>query len=108
MSAPYRVVMRINDDYVALDRHFNDQKEGDNIRQQILVSPTYRAQTVGSVGIRVMHWRTFKKICDAGNGCTVSRLKQNCAFYGTAFAETSDLYTVADEISAISAEFKIL
>ena len=93
----FRVVMRIGQDYVADNRHFTYEQAATE-QQRILISPTFRSQDTGSVGVRVMHWRTFRKLCDKGEGCTMNRLDDNVRRFGRDAMKLSPLATRADEL----------
>lgn len=97
MSNQYRVVMRIGRDFVA-DRQHYAREAAIKEQQRILKSPTFRAQDIGSVGVRVMHWRTFKNLCDKGAGCTIQRLDENVRRFGRDAAAASPLAQRVDEL----------
>ena len=97
MSNPYRVVLRIGQDYVADTRHFTHD-EAAKEQQRILISPTFRSQDRGSVGVRVMHWRTFRRLCEKGDGCTLQRINDNIRRFGRDAIKASPLATRVDEL----------
>ena len=101
MNHPFRICLRVGEDFVASDRHFLTHAAAEKVRQEILQSPTFRAQEYGSVGIRIMHWHTFRKLCDNGTGVTMARLRQNERRFGKEFAGKSKLYLAAEALNSL-------
>ena len=85
------------DEFIGYDRTFT---EGDARKEQqrILLSPSYRAEVPGSLGVVVMHWRTWKRQIKDGKACTMNRIEQNMRMYGTELNSASNLVKRLDHV----------
>jgi hypothetical protein len=78
------------DEFVGYDRTFTE-KEARVEQQRIISSPTYRSEEAGSLGVVVMHWRTWKRCIKDGKASTLNRVEQNMKMYGTGLCSVSTL-----------------
>ena len=82
LFSPWMICLRVGSHgVVGGNRHFPTFESADRVRQQMLGSPSVRAQPQGSVGVLVMHYKKFKELAEAGEACTIARLKANAELF---------------------------
>lgn len=105
MNKQFKVVMRIGDDYVADNRNWSIAQAKDE-QQRILLSPSFKCEPAGTIGVRVMHWRTFRGLCEKSRGCTLRRLENNIKRFGRDAVMKSPLAVRVEQLKHLFVEDK--
>ena len=92
------LVLRIGGDYVSDNIHYTRDIAQEK-QAEFLQSPAYRAQPMGTVGICVMHYSTFRKLVREGSGVTTKILDTNVRRFGREATELSPLAVRVEELN---------
>ena len=102
----WRVCLRIGNDLVASNVHYDSQPEAKIAQRALLNSDTFRGLEHGHAGygVRVMHQKTMRRLIKEGTGTTVKQLMENERRYGRSVARQSHLFCKVDDLTSNLAE----
>ena len=106
MSSPFRLCLRIGNDYVASNVHYKDKDSAIKDQKALLNTEVFRGLGRG-YGVRVMHWTLFRQLIQDGSGVTTKQLQDNEKRFGREVALRSPLFRKLKVIElALAKEFK--